>query len=138
MSKRENLKKIQKSIDDILGTKSGLAKKRPSVKDKKRDYFNTFISNLQLANARSIGLKHDYKIDFIEYDEVLFNALEALMKLYFSKHQRSIIEWWLYEKFLPDGSMLILKDENTGDEIPTDTADDIWELILKYEEKNLK
>ena len=138
MSKRENLKKIQKSIDDILGTKSGLAKKRPSVKDKKRDYFNTFISNLQLANARSIGLKHDYKIDFIEYDEVLFNALEALMKLYFSKHQRSIIEWWLYEKFLPDGSMLILKDENTGNEIPTDTADDIWELILKYEEKNLK
>ena len=138
MSKRENLKKIQKSIDDILGTKSGLAKKRPSVKDKKRDYFNTFISNLQLANARSIGLKHDYKIDFIEYDEVLFNALEALMKFYFSKHQRSIIEWWLYEKFLPDGSMLILKDENTGDEIPTDTADDIWELILKYEEKNLK
>ena len=138
MSKRENLKKIQKSIDDILGTKSGLAKKRPSVKDKKRDYFNTFISNLQLANARSIGLKHDYKIDFIEYDEVHFNALEALMKLHFTKEQRSLIEWWLYEKFLPDGSMLILKDENSGDEIPTDTPDDIWELIQKYEEKNLK
>ena len=135
---KENIKKIQKSIEDILGTKSGLSKKRPSIKDRDRRYFNTLLSNLQLANARSIGLKHDYKIDFIEYDEVLFNALEALMKLYFSKHQRSIIEWWLYEKFLPDGSMLILKDENTGDEIPTDTADDIWELILKYEEKNLK
>ena len=137
MSKQE-IKKIQKSIEDILGTKSGLSKKRPSVKDRDRRYFNTLLNNLQLANARSIGLKHDYKIDFIEYDEVHFNALEALMKLHFSKQQRSIIEWWLYEKFLPDGSMLILKDENTGNEIPTDTADDIWELILKYEEKNLK
>ena len=138
MSKRENLKKIQKSIDDILGTKSGLSKKRPSIKDRDRRYFNTLLSNLQLANARSIGLKHDYKIDFIEYDEVHFNALEALMKLHFTKEQRSLIEWWLYEKFLPDGSMLILKDENSGDEIPTDTPDDIWELIQKYEEKNLK
>tara|TARA_Y100001973_G_C5158284_1_gene312081 strand:+ start:806 stop:1219 length:414 start_codon:yes stop_codon:yes gene_type:complete len=137
MSKQE-IKKIQKSIEDILGTKSGLSKKRPSVKDRDRRYFNTLLNNLQLANARSIGLKHDYKIDFIEYDEVHFNALEALMKLHFSKQQRSIIEWWLYDKFLPDGSMLILKDETTGDEIPTDTPDDVWELIQKYEEKNLK
>ena len=135
---KENIKKIQKSIEDILGTKSGLSKKRPSIKDRDRRYFNTLLSNLQLANARSIGLKHDYKIDFIEYDEVHFNALEALMKLHFTKEQRSLIEWWLYEKFLPDGSMLILKDENSGDEIPTDTPDDIWELIQKYEEKNLK
>ena len=96
---RDNIKKIQKSIEDILGTPSNLSKKRPSVKDKKRGYFNTLIINLQLANARSIGLKHDYKIDFIEYDEVHFNALEALMKLHFNKHQRSLIEWWLYEKF---------------------------------------
>ena len=135
---KENIKKIQKSIEDILGTKSGLSKKRPSIKDRDRRYFNTLLSNLQLANARSIGLKHDYKIDFIEYDEVHFNALEALMKLHFTKEQRSLIEWWLYEKFLPDGSMLILKDENSWDEIPTDTPDDIWELIQKYEEKNLK
>tara|TARA_R110002020_G_scaffold406333_1_gene616290 strand:- start:27 stop:440 length:414 start_codon:yes stop_codon:yes gene_type:complete len=135
---KENIKKIQKSIEDILGTKSGLSKKRPSVKDRDRRYFNTLLSNLQLANARSIGLKHDYKIDFIEYDEVHFNALEALMKLHFNKHQRSLIEWWLYEKFLPDGSMLILNDSDSGEEIPTDSPDDIWELIQKYEEKNLK
>jgi len=136
MSKNEEIERIQKSIEDILGTPSNLSKKRPSVKDKKRGYFNTLIINLQLANARSIGLKHDYKIDFIEYDEVHFNALEALMKLHFNKHQRSIIEWWLYEKFLPDGNMLILKDEKTGDEIPTETPDDLWVLVQKYEKKD--
>ena len=32
--------------------------------------------------------------------------------------------------------MLVLNDAESGDEIPTDTPDDIWELIQKYEEKN--
>ena len=44
MSKEDNVKKIQKSIDDILGAKSGLAKKRPTVKDKKREHFNTIVN----------------------------------------------------------------------------------------------
>ena len=33
---KNDIKKIQKSIEDILGTESGLAKKRPTVKYKKR------------------------------------------------------------------------------------------------------
>ena len=36
MSEEESVKKIQKSINDILGIKSGLIKKRPSVKEKER------------------------------------------------------------------------------------------------------
>ena len=135
---KENIKKIQKSIEDILGTKSGLSKKRPSIKDRDRRYFNTLLSNLQLANARSIGLKHDYKIDFIEYDEVHFNALEALMKLHFTKEQRSLIEWWLYEKFLPSGDVLILNDNETHEEIPTETPEDIWDLLQKIKSRDEK
>ena len=139
MSKEgDNIKKIQKSIEDILGTKSGLAKKRPTIKDKKRDLFNTIVSGLASINSRSLGLKHDYKIDFIEYDDIFFNVIEALMHLHFNKEQRSIIEWYLYDKFLPTGEILILKDQDTGKEIPTDTPDDLWELVLKYEEKDIK
>ena len=134
----DDIKKIQKSIEDILGTKSGLAKKRPTIKDKKRDLFNTIVSGLASINSRSLGLKHDYKIDFIEYDDIFFNVIEALMHLHFNKEQRSIIEWYLYDKFLPTGEILILKDQDTGKEIPTDTPDDLWELVLKYEEKDIK
>ena len=134
----DDIKKIQKSIEDILGTKSGLAKNRPTIKDKKRDLFNTIVSGLASINSRSLGLKHDYKIDFIEYDDIFFNVIEALMHLHFNKEQRSIIEWYLYDKFLPTGEMLVLNDAETGKEIPTDTPDDIWELVLKYEEKNNK
>ena len=138
MENEDSIRKIQKSIDDILGVKSGLAKKRPSVKDKEREYFNTIITNLAHANARSIGLKHDYKVDFIEYDDIFFNAIEAFMSLHFNKDQRSIINWFLYDKFLPNGDVLILSDSETGSEIPTDTPDDLWELIQQYEKKNNK
>ena len=132
----DNIKKIQKSINDILGVKSGLTKKRPSVKDKEREHFNIILNTLAYINNRSIGLKHDYKVDFIEYEDPFFNVIESFMKLSFTKEQRSIINWYLYDKFLPNGYMLILNDGETGEEIPTDTADDIWELIQKYEEKN--
>ena len=132
----DNIKKIQKSINDILGVKSGLTKKRPSVKDKEREHFNIILNTLAYINNRSIGLKHDYKVDFIEYEDPFFNVIESFMKLSFTKEQRSIINWYLYDKFLPNGDMLILNDGETGEEIPTDTADDIWELIQKYEEKN--
>lgn len=134
----DDIKKIQKSIEDILGTESGLAKKRPTVKDKKRELFNTIISGLAHINGRSLGLKHDYKIDFIEYDDVFFNVIEALITLHFNKDQKSLIEWYLYDKFLPTGEMLVLNDAETGEEIPTDTPDDIWELVQKYEKKDNK
>ena len=135
MSKKGNIKKIQNTIDDILGTDSSLLKKQPSLKDEKRKQFNTILSGLAYLNARSIGLKHDYKVDFIEYDDSFFQIIESLMKIHFSKEQRSIINWWLYDKFLPDGNILILNSEDTGEEIPTETPDDIWELIQKWNEK---
>ena len=138
MSEEDDIIKIQKSIDDILGAKSGLAKKRPIVKAKKLEYFNLIINGLSHLNSRSLGLKHDYKIDFMEYDEIFFNVIESLINLHFNKEQKSLIEWFLYDKFLPTGEMLVLKEEKTGKEIPTDTPDDLWELIQQYEKKNNK
>ena len=138
MSKKEEIKKIQQSINDILGTKSSLSEKLLTLKDKKRESFNLAITGLAYLNSRSIGLKHDYKVDFQEYDDAFINVIESLLELHFSKEQRSIINWYLYDKFLPDGSMLILNEETSGKEIPTDTPDDIWELIQKYEEEDNK
>ena len=134
----DNIKKIQKSIEDILGAKSGLSKKRPSVRDKRRELFNTVLTNLAHVNSRSLGLKHDYKVDFIEYDDPFFNIIEALISLSFNKEQKSLIEWFLYDKFLPTGEVLILNNTETGKEIPTETPDDIWELIQRYEKKDNK
>ena len=39
MSKKENVKKIKKYIDEILNTKSSLTAKRPVKQDKLKNYF---------------------------------------------------------------------------------------------------
>ena len=138
MAGDDSVKKIQKSINDILGIKSGLVKKRPSVKAKRRELFKTVLTGLAQVNGRSLGLKHDYHIDFIEYDEIFFSVIEALLDLQFNRQQKSIIEWYLYDKILPTGETLILTNQKTGEEIPTETPDDIWKLVKQYEKENNK
>ena len=138
MAGDDSVKKIQKSINDILGIKSGLVKKRPSVKAKRRELFKTVLTGLAQVNGRSLGLKHDYHIDFIEYDETFFSVIEALLDLQFNRQQKSIIEWYLYDKILPTGEVLILTNQKTGEEIPTETPDDIWDLVQQYEKEDNK
>ena len=138
MAGDDSVKKIQKSINDILGIKSGLVKKRHSVKVKRRELFKTVLIGLAHVNGRSLGLKHDYHIDFIEYDETFFSVIEALLDLQFNRQQKSIIEWYLYDKILPTGETLILTNQKTGEEIPTETPDDIWDLVQQYEKEDNK
>jgi hypothetical protein len=139
MSKKD-VKKIKKYIDEILNTKSSLIAKRPLKQDKLRKLFCDVLNELSFVNARAVGMKHDYNIDFTEYDDPFFKAIESLMKLHFNDKQRSMINWWLYDKFLPSGDVLILNDNETEEVIPTETPEDIWDLLqnlkLKDEEEN--
>ena len=138
MSKKENIKKIKKYIDEVLNTKSSLTAKRPVKQDKLRGLFCTVLNELQFINASAVGMKHDYAIDFTEYDDSFFKIISSLFKLHFTDKQRSMINWWLYDKFLPSGDILILNDNETHEEIPTETPEDIWELIQKIKERDEK
>tara|TARA_B100000214_G_C23613030_1_gene465991 strand:+ start:164 stop:589 length:426 start_codon:yes stop_codon:yes gene_type:complete len=137
MSKKD-VKKIKKYIDEILNTKSSLTAKRPVKKDKLRQLFCTVLNEIQFVNARAIGMKHDFNVDLTEYDEPFFKAIESLMRLHFSEKQRNMINWWLYDKFLPSGDVLILNDSDTHEEIPTETPEDIWDLLHELDKKNEK
>lgn len=140
MSKRENVKKIKKYIDEVLNTKSNFIAKRPLKQDKLKQSFCTILNELAFVNARAVGMKHDFSVDFTNYDDPFFKVIDSLMKLHFNEKQRSMINWWLYDKFLPSGDVLILNDNNTDEEIPTETPEDIWDLLeqlkLKDEEEN--
>ena len=135
MAKGKEVKKIKKYIDEILNTKTSFTKKRPLKQDKIRKLFCTALNELAFVNARAIGMKHDYAIDFTEYDDPFFKTIDSLMKLHFSDKQRSMINWWLYDKFLPSGDVLILNDNETHEEIPTETPEDIWELLQELKKK---
>tara|TARA_R110001592_G_scaffold299575_1_gene570618 strand:+ start:34 stop:456 length:423 start_codon:yes stop_codon:yes gene_type:complete len=140
MSKKDNVKKIKSYIDDILGATSSLREKLPSKISKEKELFCEILQNLHFVNGRTMGMKHDYKVNMMEYDDPFYVSIENLFQLHYTQEQRNIINWWLYDKFLPTGEVLILTDKVTEDEIPSDTPEEIWDLIQeqKNEKKNNK
>ncbi|MBC8435609.1 MAG: hypothetical protein H8D84_01350 [Proteobacteria bacterium] len=138
MSKKDNVDKIKSYIDDILGTNSSLKDKLPSKLSVKKELFCDMLKDLQFVNDRTMGLKHDYKMNMMAYDDPFYTAIENLIKIRFTQEQQNIINWWLYDKFLPTGETLILTDKDTEEIIPSDTPEDIWDLIQDYEKKDTK
>ena len=135
MSKEDNVDKIKSYIEDVLGTKSSLRDKLPAKKSKEKELFCEILQNLQFVNSRTLGMKHDYKVNMMEYDDPFYVALENLFKLNYTQEQRNIVNWWLYDKFLPTGEVLMLTDKESEEVIPSDTPEDIWDLI---QEQNAK
>ena len=135
MSKEDNVKHIKKYIDDILGAKSSLREKLPSKISHKKQLLCEILQNLQFVNGRTMGMKHDFKINMMEYDDPFYVALENMFHLHYTQEQRNIINWWLYEKFLPTGEILVLTDKETSEVIPSDTPEDIWDLIQEQSAK---
>ena len=99
MSKKKN-QAIKKYLDDILGVNTDFKKKLPTIQSRKRKNICTLLKNLQYVNHRAIGMKHDYRVDMVEYDDPFYNIIDSLLKLHFNQEQQNIINWWLYEKFL--------------------------------------
>ena len=81
MSKEDNVDKIKSYIEDILGTKSSLRKKLPSKRSKEKELFCEILNNLQFVNARTMGMKHDYKVNMMEYDDAFYVIIDNLLKL---------------------------------------------------------
>ena len=138
MSKEDNVDKIKSYIEDILGAKSSLRKKLPSKKSKEKELFCEILQNLQFVNSRTLGMKHDYKVDMMDYDDPFYVTIENLFQLNYTQEQRNLINWWLYDKFLPTGEVLILTDKEDGSIIPSDTPEDIWDLMQEHEKKDNK
>ena len=129
---KDNVDKIKSYIEDILGAKSSLREKLPIKISHEKKLFCNVLQNLQFVNGRTMGMKHDYKINMMDYDDPFYVAIEDLFKLHYTQEQRNVINWWLYDKFLPTGEVLVLTDKTTEEIIPSDTPEDIWDLIQQH------
>ena len=135
---KDNVKEIKKQIDEILGAKSNIREKISTKKDYERDLFCDTLRQLQFVNGRTLGMKHDYKINMMDYDDPYYIAIENLFKLNYTQEERNLINWWLYDKFLPSGDVLVLTDTTTEEVIPSETPEDIWELFQDIRKRNEK
>lgn len=121
---------IRQDLKDILKIKSSVSKERPVKGLIKKEAFTRFIQNYKYANDRALMLKMEHAIDFVNFEEPFVQSIEALLELYFNKNQLQIIHWWLYDKWnTGDEGILQLNDTETGEEIPSDTPEELWTLI---------
>ena len=121
---------LKKDLKDILKIKGTVTRQRPVKGLIKKEAFIRFIDNYKFANDRTLMLKMEQAVDFVSYEEPFVQAIEALLQLNFNKNQIQIIHWWLYEKWnTGDESVLQLNNTETGDEIPSDTPEELWDLV---------
>ncbi len=121
---------LKKDLKDILKIKGKVTKERPVKGLLKKEAFCKFIDLYKYANDRTLLLKTEHQIDFVNFEEPFVQAIEALLTLHFNKNQKQIIEWWLYEKWNQiDGSVLQLNNTETDEELPSDTPEELWELV---------
>ncbi len=67
-----------------------------------------------------------YDCDWVEYGNILFDEVLGLL---FQEEGVDDMNWWLYEKCgRPDYKMW----DKDGNEIPTETLDDLWEIVKDY------
>ena len=121
---------LKKDLKEILKIKGKITKERPVKGLVKKEAFIRFIENYKFSNDRTLMLKMEQAVDFVNYEEPFVQAIEALLELHFNKNQVQIIHWWLYEKWnTGDESVLQLNNTETGEELPSDTPEELWNLI---------
>ena len=121
---------LKKDLKDILKIKGAITKQRPVKGLIKKEKFCRFLENYKFANDRATMLKQDFNVDFVHFEEPFVQAIEALIKLHFNKHQSQLIEWWLYEKWSNfDGTVLQLNNKESEAQIPSDTPEELWDLL---------
>ena len=120
---------LKKDLKNILKIKGAVTKQRPVKGLIKKEAFCRFIENYKFANDSTLLLKTDLAVDFVNFEEAFVQSIEALLEVSFNKSQVQIIQWWLYDKWNAGDEVLQLNNVETGDEIPSDTPEELWDLV---------
>ena len=135
--KENSFDDIKKAVDSLLKVNSSVKRKKKAYLDKQKDLFTSIIIALQAAQTRTYLTQAELKLDFSSYDEMYLQIIDSLILLHFGKEGYELISFYLYEKWNPDGTVNELFDDN--DEIvPSTTAEDIWNILVKLKNDNEK
>ncbi len=128
---------IKKSIEEIIGADTIIRSKRPSEDNIQQEKFEKMILALEAAEVKTTILHTEFKIDFSDYNEHFYLAVDNLLELWLGKELCELVFFYLYDRMNPDGSMNGLMDDE-GNEIILQTPTDLWFLIKKIQSAKKK
>ncbi len=127
---------VKIAIDKILGETTSLKKKKKNDSDHKKIIFKKIIEGIVTVEERAIMIEEAFSIDLNKYNSLFFEIIDHFLKFNFNKDQIKLIDFYLYDRYSVNGSVLDLIDEKNN-VVKLDTADDLWHLI-KGMENNAK
>ena len=127
-------KQVQLGVDEILGTKTLIRRKRKSVLDKKRELFFNVIVMMEEIFVRQNLVYADLNLDFTNYDEKFFTIIDMLLYMNFGKQCMELIAFYLYDRVNADGTInpLLINDD---EELILNNPTDLWNLMCKVNPK---
>lgn len=97
----------------------------------KEEFINLITEQIEWCDkideiSETLNAPSLYECSWIEYASTLF---DKILDFYFKEEGIDHINWWLYEKNRdPKLKMWYVH----GKEIPTDTVEDLWNLVKEY------
>lgn len=120
---------VKVAIDSILGSKTKLRKAKKTPADLRKDNFCKAIVALSHAVTTDMCLV-DLGVDLEAYSSSYMDVVDNLFKMMFSPNQISFIDFYLYDRFTPDGEIISLELPD-GKSFVLRTPEDLYEFINK-------
>jgi hypothetical protein len=121
---------VKVAIDKIIGQETSLRKLKKNSEDQKRILFNRIIDTIITTEERSVMLGEGYKMDMTDYNQPFFDIITDFLSYSFNKKQVNLINFYLYDRYCADGSVLDLIEED-GSILPLNNSNDLWYLLNK-------
>ena len=128
MEPNDYIEHLQEQINQIIGVKSTLKRRRKNREDIQRNIFLNVIPLLEHVINRGTILESDFNIDITKYEELFYQIIDRLIYLQFDPKAAEVILLYLYERFNPDGTANPVLDAN-GNEVMLETTEDLWNLV---------
>ena len=128
----EGKKEIINLFNSILGSKVSI---KDNMDKTEESIFVHFVNELDKAQTAEHKLFENSKIELNHYTEPLWNVIENLLKLLYGEDQAELIQWYIYDRFNADGSIVPIEDESGKKYIFTN-PEDLWSYMnYRYSKK---
>lgn len=129
-----DFKNIQHGVDQIIGTKTIVRRRKKSTSDKKRELFFNLMNSIEELNVRQNIMYADLDLDFSNYDEKFFTVIDTLLYMNFGKQCTDVIGFYLYDRINTDGSInpLIV---NETEEVIIESPYQLWNILCQINPK---
>jgi hypothetical protein len=121
---------VKVAIDKIIGQETSFRKIKKTQEDHKRILFIRIMESIITVEERAVVLDEVHSMDMTKYNQVFFDVITDFLTFSFNKQQINLINFFLYDRYCSDGSVLDLVDEDSN-VVPLNTPNDLWYLVNK-------